>query len=121
MPELRDQTAPRASVPVDAVNGVRITVGISPMPTLGMLAFDSVQETGRLGAPTQLRDANVRGAQALQPSVKAGAGLHGGAPRYEPVRGAERALDGASLRDKRAPALHRAGIRETAEPGDSKP
>ena len=40
---------------------------------------------------------------------------------YAPVRDAERALDGASLRDKRAPALHRAGIRETAEPGDSKP
>jgi dihydrofolate reductase len=40
---------------------------------------------------------------------------------YEPVRDAERALDGASLEDKRAPALPRAGIRATAEPGDSKP
>jgi dihydrofolate reductase len=40
---------------------------------------------------------------------------------YEPVRDAERALDGASLHDKRAAALHRAGIRATAEPGDSKP
>ena len=40
---------------------------------------------------------------------------------YEPVRDAERALDGASLQDKRAPALHRAGIRATAEPADSKP
>jgi dihydrofolate reductase len=40
---------------------------------------------------------------------------------YEPVPDAERALDGASLHDKRAAARHRAGIRETAEPGDSKP
>jgi dihydrofolate reductase len=40
---------------------------------------------------------------------------------YEPVRDAERALDGASLHDKRAPALHRAGIRATAAPGDSTP
>ena len=40
---------------------------------------------------------------------------------YRRVRDAEPALDGASLRDKRAPALHRAGIRATAEPADSKP
>ena len=40
---------------------------------------------------------------------------------YRRVRDAERASDGASLRDKRAAALHQAGIRETAEPGDSKP
>jgi hypothetical protein len=40
---------------------------------------------------------------------------------YERVRDAERASDGASLHDKRAATLHRAGIRETAEPGDSKP
>jgi hypothetical protein len=40
---------------------------------------------------------------------------------YRRVRDAERALDGASLRDKRAAALHRAGIRATAEPGDGKP
>jgi dihydrofolate reductase len=40
---------------------------------------------------------------------------------YEPVRDAERAPDGASLHDKRAAALHRAGIRETAAPGDSRP
>jgi RibD C-terminal domain len=40
---------------------------------------------------------------------------------YEPVRDAERASDGASLHDKRAAAPHQAGIRETAEPGDSKP
>jgi dihydrofolate reductase len=40
---------------------------------------------------------------------------------YEPVRDAEPASDGASLHDERAAALHRAGIRETAEPGDSKP
>jgi dihydrofolate reductase len=40
---------------------------------------------------------------------------------YQPVRDPERASDGASLQHKRAPALHRAGIRETAEPGDSKP
>jgi hypothetical protein len=32
----------------------------------------------------------------------------------EPVRGAERASDGASLQDKRAAALRRAGIRESA-------
>jgi dihydrofolate reductase len=40
---------------------------------------------------------------------------------YQPVRDPERASDGASLQHKRAPALHQAGIRETAEPGDSKP
>ena len=40
---------------------------------------------------------------------------------YQPVRDAERASDGAGLHDKRAAALHRAGIRESAEPGDSKP
>ena len=40
---------------------------------------------------------------------------------YEPVRDAERASDGASLHDKRSAALHRAGIRETAEPGDNRP
>jgi dihydrofolate reductase len=40
---------------------------------------------------------------------------------YEPVPDAERASDGTSLHDKRAAALHQAGIRETAEPGDSKP
>jgi dihydrofolate reductase len=39
---------------------------------------------------------------------------------YEPVRDAEPTSDGASLQDKRA-ALRRADIRETAEPGDSKP
>jgi hypothetical protein len=33
---------------------------------------------------------------------------------YERVRDAERASDGASLQDKRAAALHRAGVRETA-------
>jgi dihydrofolate reductase len=33
---------------------------------------------------------------------------------YEPVRDAERASDGASLQDKRAAALRRAGTRETA-------
>ena len=33
---------------------------------------------------------------------------------YEPLRDAERASDGASLQDKRAAALHRAGIRENA-------
>ena len=33
---------------------------------------------------------------------------------YEPVRDAERASDGASLQDKRAAALSRAGIRESA-------
>jgi dihydrofolate reductase len=33
---------------------------------------------------------------------------------YEPVRGAERASDGASLQDKRAAALRQAGIRESA-------
>jgi dihydrofolate reductase len=33
---------------------------------------------------------------------------------YEPVRDAERASDGASLQDKRAAALRRAGIRESA-------
>jgi dihydrofolate reductase len=33
---------------------------------------------------------------------------------YEPVRAAERASDGASLQDKRAAALRRAGIRESA-------
>ena len=33
---------------------------------------------------------------------------------YEPVREAERASDGASLQDKRAAALSRAGIRESA-------
>jgi dihydrofolate reductase len=33
---------------------------------------------------------------------------------YEPVRDAERASDGASLQDKRAAALHRAGIRKSA-------
>ena len=33
---------------------------------------------------------------------------------YEPVRDAERASDGASLQDKRATALRRAGIRESA-------
>jgi dihydrofolate reductase len=40
---------------------------------------------------------------------------------YQPVRDPERASDGASVQHKRAPALHQAGIRETAEPGDSKP
>jgi dihydrofolate reductase len=40
---------------------------------------------------------------------------------YEPVPDAERASDGTSLHDKRAAALHQAGLRETAEPGDSKP
>jgi dihydrofolate reductase len=39
---------------------------------------------------------------------------------YQRVRDAERASDGASLQDTRAAAaLHRAGIRETADPGDS--
>jgi hypothetical protein len=33
---------------------------------------------------------------------------------YEPIRDAEQASDGASLQDKRAAALHRAGIRENA-------
>jgi dihydrofolate reductase len=33
---------------------------------------------------------------------------------YEPLRDAERASDGASLQDKRAAALHQAGIRENA-------
>jgi dihydrofolate reductase len=33
---------------------------------------------------------------------------------YEPVRGAERASNGAGVQDKRAAALHRAGIRESA-------
>jgi dihydrofolate reductase len=33
---------------------------------------------------------------------------------YEPVRGAERASNGASVQDKRAAALHQAGIRESA-------
>ena len=33
---------------------------------------------------------------------------------YEPVRDAERESDGASLQDKRAAALRRAGIRESA-------
>lgn len=33
---------------------------------------------------------------------------------YEPVRDAERASDGANLQDRRAAALRRAGIRETA-------
>ena len=40
---------------------------------------------------------------------------------YQRVRDAERASDGAGLHDKRAAALHRAGIQETAKPGDSKP
>jgi DNA-binding transcriptional ArsR family regulator len=69
---LPDHSAPRASVPIDAVNGVRITVGISPMPTLGILVFDSVQETSRLGAPAQLRRAirshlRARDVRALAP------------------------------------------------------
>jgi hypothetical protein len=34
---------------------------------------------------------------------------------YEPVRDTERASDGASLQDKRAAALRRAAIRESAE------
>ena len=33
---------------------------------------------------------------------------------YEPVRDAERASDGASLKDKRATALRQAGIHESA-------
>jgi dihydrofolate reductase len=40
---------------------------------------------------------------------------------YQPVRDPQRASDGASLHDKRAAALRRAGIRDTPEPGDSRP
>ena len=40
---------------------------------------------------------------------------------YEPVPDAARASDGAGLYDNRAAALRRAGMRETAEPGESTP
>jgi hypothetical protein len=67
-----DKTAPRASVSLAEVNGARIAVGISPLSTVGMLAFDSVQEVGRLGAPPHLKHAirahlRRRDLQALAP------------------------------------------------------